>query len=320
MAVQVLGARMHDDVGAERSGRVSTGVGTVESTASSAPAAWAMLAASAMSVTLHSGLAGVSIHTSLVRPGRIAAPIVAGSSASTKVASTPRLGRLVLQPLAQAPVHDLGRDHVRGPLERQDGDRRRRHARGHHQARRTAFEPGQHLLDLTHGRVVGPAVAVAAAILVVRIAQEGGRQMDRRHDRTRRLIDGAARLRGHGLRPHVFHRPTVLFPATRLQRVDRSAARSPLPARPTRGDTDARPGWWPRDRAARPGRCGRVRCGRVMAPNDTCRAAWRARRRQTIRAADQDGGCLHAVVTGLAQQPGERLARQHLAVLVERNR
>ena len=48
-------------------GRVSTGVPTVESTPSSAPARWAMSAAAAMSVTHQVGLAGVSIHTSLVR-------------------------------------------------------------------------------------------------------------------------------------------------------------------------------------------------------------------------------------------------------------
>ena len=55
------------------SGRVSTGVGTVESTASSAPAAWAQRAASAMSVMIQIGLDGVSIQTSRVRPGLIAA-------------------------------------------------------------------------------------------------------------------------------------------------------------------------------------------------------------------------------------------------------
>ena len=51
-------------------GCVSTGVDTVELTASSAPASCAIFAVAAMSVIVHSGLAGVSIHTSLVRPGR----------------------------------------------------------------------------------------------------------------------------------------------------------------------------------------------------------------------------------------------------------
>ena len=72
-------------------GCVSTGVCTVESTASSAPAWWAMLAASAMSVMVQSGLAGVSIQTSFVLPGRRPARMAAGSPASTKVASMPRL-------------------------------------------------------------------------------------------------------------------------------------------------------------------------------------------------------------------------------------
>ena len=71
---------------------MSTGVGTVASTASTAPASWAMRAASSMSVMVHSGLAGVSVHTILVRPGRTAARMAAGSPASTKVASMPSPG------------------------------------------------------------------------------------------------------------------------------------------------------------------------------------------------------------------------------------
>ena len=47
-------------------GRVSTGDATVESTASSAPARWAMSAAAAMSVMPQVGLAGVSAQINLV--------------------------------------------------------------------------------------------------------------------------------------------------------------------------------------------------------------------------------------------------------------
>ena len=61
-------------------GRVSTGVATVESTANSAPAPWATSAAAAMSITSQVGLQGVSIHTSLVVPGRTARASAAGSS------------------------------------------------------------------------------------------------------------------------------------------------------------------------------------------------------------------------------------------------
>ena len=70
-------------------GRVRTGVAVVLSTASTAPAAWAISAAPSMSVTDHSGLAGVSIQTSRVRPG-ITAPFRASSeAASTKSTSSP---------------------------------------------------------------------------------------------------------------------------------------------------------------------------------------------------------------------------------------
>jgi hypothetical protein len=74
------------------SGRVRTGVGTVESTASKAPASWATRAASDMSVMVQSGLDGVSNQTSRVRPGSIAARRAQRSPASMKVACTPRLG------------------------------------------------------------------------------------------------------------------------------------------------------------------------------------------------------------------------------------
>ncbi len=63
-------------------GRVSTGVAAVLSTARSAPARCAIAAAPAMSVIDHSGLAGVSIHTSRVSPGTTAA-----ASASSEVVS-----------------------------------------------------------------------------------------------------------------------------------------------------------------------------------------------------------------------------------------
>ena len=64
-------------------GRVSIGVATVLSAARSAPASCAIAAAAAMSVTAQVGLAGVSIQTRRVRPGRIAC-----FSASRSVMST----------------------------------------------------------------------------------------------------------------------------------------------------------------------------------------------------------------------------------------
>ena len=54
-------------------GRVRIGVATVLSTARRAPAPWAISAAAAMSVIAHVGFAGLSIQTSLVRPGCTAA-------------------------------------------------------------------------------------------------------------------------------------------------------------------------------------------------------------------------------------------------------
>src|SRR5439155_16404475 len=71
-------------------GRVSTGVATVNSTASSAPALCAISAAAAMSVTPQVRLAGVSSHTSLVTPGFTAAAMASSLSASTNSTLSPQ--------------------------------------------------------------------------------------------------------------------------------------------------------------------------------------------------------------------------------------
>jgi hypothetical protein len=62
----------------------------VESTASFAPAAWAISAAAAMSVIVQSGLEGVSIQMSFVAPGFTAAFRAAMSSVSTKSTASPQ--------------------------------------------------------------------------------------------------------------------------------------------------------------------------------------------------------------------------------------
>ena len=77
---------------------MSTGVATVESTASVAPAACAIVAVASMSVTLQSGLAGVSTQTSFVLPGRIAARRAPGSVMSISSTSSPqRVAKVVSQ-------------------------------------------------------------------------------------------------------------------------------------------------------------------------------------------------------------------------------
>ncbi len=73
------------------SGRVSTGVATVLSTATRTPAEWASSQTAARSVISHIGLAGVSTHNSRVRPGRIAACTAARSEVSVNSTSRPQV-------------------------------------------------------------------------------------------------------------------------------------------------------------------------------------------------------------------------------------
>ena len=72
------------------SGWVSTGVATVELTASRAPARCAISATAAMSLISHKGLAGVSSQIRRVRPGCTAAATAARSVVSTSSTARPQ--------------------------------------------------------------------------------------------------------------------------------------------------------------------------------------------------------------------------------------
>jgi hypothetical protein len=67
VAAQVLGQRVHHDVGAVLDRPAQVGRGTVLSTISGTPWRWAMAAMAAMSVTLPAGCRGLSTNTALVR-------------------------------------------------------------------------------------------------------------------------------------------------------------------------------------------------------------------------------------------------------------
>src|SRR5262249_47733311 len=49
-------------------------------------------------------------------------------------------------------------------------------------------------LGLAHGLIVGPAIDVAAPVLVVRVADEGRGEVDRRHHGTAWFVDPGQRL------------------------------------------------------------------------------------------------------------------------------
>ena len=90
VAVEILGRRVHHDVGAERErpGQHRRRDGRVDRDAARRRRARAS-AVAAMSVTVQSGLAGVSIQTSFVVPGRSAACTAAGSVMSMSSTSSP---------------------------------------------------------------------------------------------------------------------------------------------------------------------------------------------------------------------------------------
>ena len=108
--------------------------------------------------------------------------------------------RLVLEPVAQAPVADLRRQHVAAGRERQHHAGRGRHAGAEQQRLVRAFERRDHGFGLAHRRVVRPAVRVAGAVLVVGIADERGRDVHRQRHALGLGLDRAQRLRRDGAR------------------------------------------------------------------------------------------------------------------------
>ena len=98
----------------------------------------------------------------------------------------PESRRVVGEPVAQRPVHHASaRRHARPAPRLRNSAIGRRHAGAEHERRGRALERADHGFGLAHGRVVGAAVDVAAAIGVVGVAHEGRRDVDRRHDRAR---------------------------------------------------------------------------------------------------------------------------------------
>ena len=153
-----------------------------------------------MSLIPHSGLLGVSSHTSLVAPG-FNAPASAGkSSASTKSTLSPWACASFASQARKAQYMLLRRDDMRAGSEAQENRDRRRHARAEDERRRRAFERSDHSLRFAHGVVVGTAIRIAAAIKVVGVALEGRCEMDRRNDRAGALVDQPQRLGGEGAR------------------------------------------------------------------------------------------------------------------------
>jgi hypothetical protein len=79
----------------------------------------------------------------------------------------------------------------------------RRHAGREGEGRPAALEGRDHRLDLADDRVGVAAVVEAPAVAIVRVAQEGGRGLERRDDPARDLVDGTRRLGEDRGRPGV---------------------------------------------------------------------------------------------------------------------
>ena len=149
-----------------------------------------------MSVTLHSGLLGVSSQTRRVGFSPTQADERGEVFGIAERDLEAEVRRLVLQPMAQSPIHPPRRDDPRAGREAEEQRDRRRHARAEHQRRGGAFERTDQRFGLARGLIVGPAVDRPAPVGVGRIADEGRRHVQRRHQALRRLVDAAERLGG----------------------------------------------------------------------------------------------------------------------------
>ena len=134
------------------SGRVSTGVATVESTASRAPTPCAISATAAMSLISHKRV-GRRLQPDQPRPpGRTAARHGAEVGRVDQLDREAPAHAVIEQPAAQRPVHHARRQHVVARGQRLEHRRRRRHARGEQQRRGAALQLGEQVLGRLEGR------------------------------------------------------------------------------------------------------------------------------------------------------------------------
>lgn len=104
------------------------------------------------------------------------------------------------QPLAQAPIHDPGRDDTaagRQCLKHRD---RRCHARSMEDCIRAFLQPRQQLFNLIEIDVMVTDIGPPRRIAVVGVTLEGGRRLDRGHESTGRRLHPTQCLGGQGFR------------------------------------------------------------------------------------------------------------------------
>ena len=130
---------------------VVTGEAQVPSTATTAPAAWPISAAAAISITSQFGLTGVSSQTSAVSPGRTAASRLAGSAASNQSTPMPRLSREPHQPVLGAVIHDPRCDDALAHRHRLEQRRTGRETRAEQQRRSPVLEARDDPLGVLDG-------------------------------------------------------------------------------------------------------------------------------------------------------------------------
>ena len=100
------------------------------------------------------------------------------------------------QPVAQRPVHHPGCEHVVAWRQRLEHCRCRGHAGREQQRGTPAFERRQDRLGLIERRALIARIDASGAVLVVGVADEGRRRVNRRRDRARLVVHPAERLRG----------------------------------------------------------------------------------------------------------------------------
>ena len=158
-------------------GRVSTGVATVESTASRRAGACA-IAAVGGDVGDVPGRIRRRLDPDQPRLAGTQPPPrrAAGSVMSTSSTCEPQCVAKLMQPVAQRPVHDLRREHVIARRQRLEHGRRRGHARGEPARPAPPSRRASSASAWPKRRVVGARIDAAGAVLVVGVAHVGRRR------------------------------------------------------------------------------------------------------------------------------------------------
>ena len=139
----------------------------------------------------------------LARPNRL--PYGLGGGSVHEIHQQAPIGCKALQPSAQPPIHHPRSDHMVAGLEGKEHRSGRRHPGSEEEATGPMLQGRQERFRLGEPRVLRTSIGIAAAILIVGIADKGCGHMNGRDQCLRRFVDPAEGLCDQGSGTNLRH-------------------------------------------------------------------------------------------------------------------